>query len=297
MKNLLYSTAVLAVAGTAAFAQDAMFRTQADPMELHASELIGHRVHASEAAIEGEAYEGVQEGWEDVGEVNDVILSRDGSVEAVLVDIGGFLGIGERQVALDMGALRFVSDDSTPDDDADYFLVMSASRANLEEAPEYSWDHADDKAADAADTAAETTEEMAETADPTAEPAEQTAEAADPVVETTGDATDTAMRDPIARDGFEAATEEDLTAERLTGAPAYDANDEWIGEISELVLSDDGQVTHGIIDVGGFLGIGEKPVELEIGQIDILRESDGGDVRVYVPMTREELEALPDYNN
>jgi hypothetical protein len=43
----------------------------------------------SEAARDADAYYGVQEGRDGVGEVNDIFLGRDGAVEAVLVDIGG----------------------------------------------------------------------------------------------------------------------------------------------------------------------------------------------------------------
>ena len=110
MKNLMISTAMAALFGTSALAQDTMFRASADPMEIHASEFIGKRVYASEAAIEGDAFDGLQDGWEDIGEINDVIVSRNGTVDAVLVDIGGFLGIGERQVAVDMKSIRFVAD-------------------------------------------------------------------------------------------------------------------------------------------------------------------------------------------
>lgn len=295
MKNLMISTAFLALAGTASVAQDGMFRAATDPMEVHVSEFIGQRVYSTETTLDGDAFDGVQDGWEDIGEVNDVILSRDGSVEAVLVDIGGFLGMGERQVAVDMSALRFVGDNATADNEADYFLVMNATRANFEEAPEYSWGHdamkaAGEKVGDAADAVgAAATTAAAAVGDAASTTAATVGDAAQ-------DAADAVTREPVMRDGYEAAGEEDLTAEMLTGAKAYDANDEWIGEISELVLNDDGKVTHAIIDVGGFLGLGEKPVELAVGDIDILREAGGDDVRVYVSMTREELQALPTYD-
>ncbi|WP_347311436.1 PRC-barrel domain-containing protein [Defluviimonas sp. SAOS-178_SWC] len=275
MKNLMISTAFLALAGTASVAQDVMFREAADPMEVHASEFIGQRVYSSETALDSDAFDGLQDGWDDIGEVNDVILSRDGSVEAVLVDIGGFLGMGERQVAVDMSALRFVGDSATADDEADYFLVMNASRANFEEAPEYSWAYGAMEKADTVGDAAATT--------------------ATAVGDVANDAAEAVTRDPVMRDGYETAVEADLTTEMLTGAKAYDANDEWIGEISELILNDQGKITHGIIDVGGFLGLGEKPVELAMADIDILHETGGDDVRVYVSMTRDQLEALPTY--
>ncbi len=103
--------------------------------DIRASDLIGTRIYASEQAVSGEAANGIQDGWDDIGEVNDVILSADGSVQAVLVDIGGFLGIGERQVAVQMPALKILRDDATDADDV--FLVMNANRAVLEQAPMY----------------------------------------------------------------------------------------------------------------------------------------------------------------
>ncbi|MCJ8518072.1 hypothetical protein ABID21_001042 [Pseudorhizobium tarimense] len=43
---------------------------------------------------------------ESIGEINDVLVSQDGSVNAVIIGVGGFLGIGEKDVAVDMGALE-----------------------------------------------------------------------------------------------------------------------------------------------------------------------------------------------
>ncbi|WP_284165361.1 PRC-barrel domain-containing protein [Frigidibacter sp. SD6-1] len=285
MKNLLLSTAVLAAVGTAAFAEDktAMFRMEADPMEIHASDFIGKRIYASEAEIEGKSYERAQPDWEDIGEINDVVLSRNGKVEAVLVDVGGFLGIGERQIAIDMAAVRFLADDATPEDLSDYFLVITAPRAAVEGAPEYTWTH---NAAAKVDQAVENSVDAATS----------TAEAAGDQVEQAAENTADAAREPIVREGYAPAKPEDLTTEMLTGTKVYDANDEWIGDVSQLLITTDGKITDAIVDVGGFLGIGEKPVQLKIGDIDILRKDDGSDLRVYVGMTKEQLEALPTYD-
>ncbi|QCO56000.1 PRC-barrel domain containing protein [Pseudorhodobacter turbinis] len=267
MKNLMISTALVAFSTVAAQAQTTdMFRTGAVVGEVYASEFIGERVYASEADVEGNMANGVQDGWDDIGEINDVILSRDGKVEAVLVDIGGFLGMGERQVAVNMSALKFVSDDATGEDPDDYFLVMTAADANIQEAPEY--------------------DRMSQTMTPH----DQTTGTAMAPAETgmTG-------ADPFARDGYMTAEPEILTAERLTGARVYDANDDDVGEISELVLNADGQVNAAVIDVGGFLGMGEKPVSMDLAELTILRADEGDDIRVYVSQTKEQLEAMPDY--
>ncbi len=287
MKKLLLSTAFFAVTASAGLAagHDAKFRSEADPMEIHASSFIGKRVYSSEAEIEGDAFNGVQADWEDIGEINDVIMSRDGQVEAVLVDIGGFLGIGERQVAVEMGSIRFVADEATAEDLSDFFLVMNAPRAMLEEAPEYTG-YTD---------AAMMKESAEENVDAAAEAVEESAEAVAESAEVAADNAASEMREPTMREGFVAAEEADLNTEMLTGAPVYDASDEWIGEVSELIIDTEGTITDAVIDVGGFLGIGEKPVELNMDDVDILRADGSTDLRIYVAMTKEELEALPTY--
>src|SRR5690606_37938364 len=42
---------------------------------------------------------------ENIGSINDVLISHDGSVNAVVVGVGGFLGIGAKDVAVDLNAL------------------------------------------------------------------------------------------------------------------------------------------------------------------------------------------------
>lgn len=266
MKNLMLSTAVLVALSGTAFAQDAAgaFRAAADPTNVRASDFIGMRIYASEAAVDATEYNGTQKDWEDIGEINDVVLSRDGKVDAVLVDIGGFLGMGERQVAVGMEAIKFVSDSATADKPDDFFLVMAAKRADLEAAPAYTM----------------STDAMTDASAPAAATDAMAAGAA---------------RQPMMRDGYVAADAAYLTSEKLTGAKVNDATDASIGEVSNLVLSADGQVTQVIVDVGGFLGMGEKPIALPIADIDILRETDGDDVRVYLSQTKEQLEAMPNY--
>jgi hypothetical protein len=306
-------------------AQDAAspFQTEAAGPSISASDVIGARIYVSEAALDADAYSGVQEGWDDVGEVNDIILGRDGSVDAVLVDIGGFLGMGERQVAVDMSALKIVQDDATDADD--WFLVLQSDRATLEGAPEYMMPgaqpmadtdaNADAAAVDAAatDTTTEgtaTDEAVAEST--TAEGTEGTGNATDTTMP--ADGTDTTMpADGTATDGAAAtapvvATDgtmtlpegyapierETLTAELLTGADVRDPNDASIAEVSDLVLTAEGQVTDVVLDVGGFLGIGARAVAIPMDRLTVA-QTEGGAVRVWVNMTKEELEALPEH--
>lgn len=277
MKKLLISTALIAAATIPALAQDGMFRNEMTAGAVRASDLIGARIYASEAAIDADEYAGVQEGWNDIGEINDVIVSRDGSVDSVLVDIGGFLGMGENQVAVDMAALRFVSDGATTDNADDWFLVMNADRATLEGAPKWSMG----------------TDETMATQDEQAAIENDAAATDGNVVNDT--ALDGTAGTGTMRDGYSSFANTELTADMLKGATVYDANDDVVGEVGELILADDGQVTQVIIDVGGFLGMGEKPVALELDQLEILRQNEGTGLRVYVATTKEQLEAMPNY--
>lgn len=45
---------------------------------------------------------------EKVGDVNELIIGKDGRVEAVVIGVGGFLGLGERNVAVPPSDLKWV---------------------------------------------------------------------------------------------------------------------------------------------------------------------------------------------
>ena len=78
MKRLYLSVAALALSAALAGAQDMSqtFRGTADAMEIHASELIGKRIYRTDTALDRDTYDSVQQDWEDIGEINDIILTR-----------------------------------------------------------------------------------------------------------------------------------------------------------------------------------------------------------------------------
>ncbi len=51
-------------------------------------------------------------GNENIGEVDDILIDRDGRVAALIVGVGGFLGIGEKYVAIPMQAFEIALDRS-----------------------------------------------------------------------------------------------------------------------------------------------------------------------------------------
>jgi high-affinity K+ transport system ATPase subunit B len=50
---------------------------------------------------------------ESVGDVNDLLLDKTGKVTAVIVGVGGFLGIGERNVAMSFDQLQVRNENGT----------------------------------------------------------------------------------------------------------------------------------------------------------------------------------------
>jgi sporulation protein YlmC with PRC-barrel domain len=47
---------------------------------------------------------------EKLGDVNEIILDKSGKVTAVVIGVGGFLGMGEHDIAVSMDKLKFVED-------------------------------------------------------------------------------------------------------------------------------------------------------------------------------------------
>ena len=110
----------------------------------------------------------------------------------------------------------------------------------------------------------------------------------------------TALTTPeVTYDGYTPLAMDDvaqLTADKLDDQTVYGLNNESVGEIDELLLTQDGKIDRVVLDVGGFLGIGEREVAIPFDRMTILRSDSAlDDFRIYVDSTQERLEALPEY--
>jgi hypothetical protein len=75
---------------------------------------------------------------ENMGRVVDVIVDRSGQVRAAVIDFGGFLGVGNRRVAVAWSALRFPPDPNDPKKVGR--IVLDLTRDQVQAAPEYKED-------------------------------------------------------------------------------------------------------------------------------------------------------------
>jgi sporulation protein YlmC with PRC-barrel domain len=69
---------------------------------------------------------------ENVGDINDLQIGDDGKIAAVIVGVGGFLGLGEKDVALPYDQIAFARD-------ADGALIVTANvtKESLQAMPEW----------------------------------------------------------------------------------------------------------------------------------------------------------------
>ena len=72
---------------------------------------------------------------EDMGRVVDVIVDRDGTVRAAVIDFGGFLGVGSRKIVVDWKALRFGGVANKKDS-----ITLELTKAQVAAAPDYKED-------------------------------------------------------------------------------------------------------------------------------------------------------------
>jgi putative membrane protein len=66
-----------------------------------------------------------------IGDVNDILLDKDGRLSTAIIGVGGFLGVGEKDVAVPFNALKVA------EKEGDRYLVINATKEAFEKAPGY----------------------------------------------------------------------------------------------------------------------------------------------------------------
>ena len=272
-----------------------------------ASKLLGFPIYTS-AANDAER----------LGEINDIVVNAEGQVAAVILGVGGFLGVGEKNVAVNYTDLQWVvAEDNTER------LVLETTKEALNAAPavELVEDEPMDTAATpAADQPAEgaateepatetaATEQPADDAAATEEaqqqaaaeaPAEGAATTEDEQLET-GAISEQPAAEPaprLDRQNLVDLDETTLTAEELIGTNVYGPDDQHIGVIGDFVLGEDGKAIDALIlDFGGFLGIGTKEVAVAFENLDFFADENGNNRYLVMNITREQMEAAVAFN-
>lgn len=69
---------------------------------------------------------------ETVGSINDLVIEHDGNVTAAVIGVGGFLGIGQKNVAVPFKALELSRDGDNNDK-----IAMAFTKDQLKQAPDF----------------------------------------------------------------------------------------------------------------------------------------------------------------
>jgi sporulation protein YlmC with PRC-barrel domain len=70
-----------------------------------------------------------------IGEIMDVLVDREGKITALIVGVGGFLGMGEKDVAVPFNSVR-----TTTKDNNKWYLVMNSTKDALKSAKGFKYD-------------------------------------------------------------------------------------------------------------------------------------------------------------
>ena len=69
-----------------------------------------------------------------IGDINDLLVEKDGKISAAIIGVGGFLGAGEKNVAIPFTALKLTEKNGKR------YLLMDTTKEALNKAPGYTFD-------------------------------------------------------------------------------------------------------------------------------------------------------------
>lgn len=69
-----------------------------------------------------------------IGKIDDVLVSENGQVRALMIGVGGFLGAGEKDVAVPFTAVRLTTKNNKQ------YLIMDTTKDALKSAPGFKYD-------------------------------------------------------------------------------------------------------------------------------------------------------------
>jgi len=69
-----------------------------------------------------------------IGDVKDILFTKDGKIDAYIISVGGFLGVGAKEVAIAPSSAQFMADDKDKDS---FKLKVNLNKDQLAQAPNF----------------------------------------------------------------------------------------------------------------------------------------------------------------
>jgi hypothetical protein len=102
--------------------QNPGFMQNQDPTQWRGTKLIGTSVYGPDNSS--------------IGEINDVIIGSDGTIKAVVIGVGGFLGVAQKDVAVPFNALNVTR---SPSSSTINKITVSYTKDQLKSAPQFAY--------------------------------------------------------------------------------------------------------------------------------------------------------------
>lgn len=239
-------------------------------------------------------YDGMNDTARRIGDVNDVLMSSKGQAKAIVVGVGGFLGIGEKEVAVSFRNLEFTHREG------EFRIVAEVTKDELKNAPAF-----DSTELEMGSALGGYLKPLTKNGDQKmmGDASAMRGDASAPYGASKTDAegngnSSNAMRSDDTVAALRATGPVDvstMSANQLIGASVYSSKDRRIGEIGDILIGKDNRVEAYIVDVGGFLGIAEKPVALGTTNMNVVADRHGV-YQVKTQFTEPELKSQTAYD-
>lgn len=127
MKTVTMTAFAAIFAATGAYAQ-----SEADDNLIRSRDITGGNVYTTDAANDegwdsANMYDSVESGWNEIGEIEDLVLTEDGKIKGIVAEVGGFLDVADKHVVIDVEDLNLVAVDDTT-----YAFVTRLNEEELE---------------------------------------------------------------------------------------------------------------------------------------------------------------------
>ena len=134
IRTLLTTTALAALLTTGALAQTASESVRA-PMVLSEGYAAVDGDNLATKVLGATVYTSTSDDADKIGDINDFVIDDNGDIAAAVIGVGGFLGVGEKNVAVDFAELKW----STAADGTWRYVLATTADA-LKAAPEFVFD-------------------------------------------------------------------------------------------------------------------------------------------------------------
>ena len=222
-----------------------------------------------------------------IGEIKSIYINKDGKVDSVMVGVGGFLGVGDREVRIAWSDLKITDNGEK--------VMVNMTKDELKAKPEYRYKNESWRGqvfTDAGPWAARPSDSARTTEAPRP--------ASDQLAQTTKPPADRATDKPSERPNVAATTSTgdfnaagEMSGTALIGATVRNENREAVGKIEDVYVDSSGGIKTVVVSVGGFLGVGAKDVAVKWSDLKFSR--DDRSIVILTSWTKESLKAMPDY--